>query len=92
MTLGTLDYFSRDLYQKIPEENSELKLKAEKLVENISELKEHYDYSFSDIFRYKEGNVEIGIPLSEINPAETLNKIRGYYNLFQDLIREMREK
>jgi hypothetical protein len=85
MTLGTLDYFSRDLYQKIPEENSELKLKAEELVKNISELKEHYDYSFSDIFRYKEGNVEIGIPLSEINPAETLNKINEYYNLLREV-------
>jgi len=85
MTLGTLDYFSRDLYQKIPEENSELKLKAEKLVENISELKKHYDYSFSDIFRYKEGNIEIGLPLFEINPAETLNKINEYYNLLREV-------
>jgi hypothetical protein len=85
MTLGTLDYFSRDLYQKIPEENSELKLKAEKLVENISELKERYDYSFSDIFRYKEDKVEIALPLFEINPTETLNKIKNYYNLFQEL-------
>lgn len=80
MTFGTLDYFSRDLYQKIPEENSELKLKAEKLVESISELKEHYDYSFSDIFRYKEGKIGIDLPLSEINPTEILNKIKEYYN------------
>jgi len=84
MTLGTLDYFSRDLYQKIPEENSELKLKAEKLVENISELKEHYEYSFSDIFRYKEGNIEIDLP-SEINSAEALNKIKEYYNLLREV-------
>jgi len=85
MTLGTLDYFSRDLYQKIQEENSELKLKAEKLVENISELKEHYDYSFSDIFRYKEGNIEIDIPLSKIKTAEILNKINEYYNFFREV-------
>lgn len=83
MTLGTLDYFSRDLYQKIPEENNELKLKAEKLVESISELKERCDYSFSDIFRYKNGKIEIDLQLSEINPTETLNKIKEYYNIFE---------
>jgi hypothetical protein len=86
MTLKTLDYFSRDLYRKIPEENSEIKLKAEKLVESISELKEHYDYSFSDIFRYKEDKIEIDLPLYEINPADALNEIRNYYNLFEELI------
>jgi len=84
MTLGTLDYFSRDLYQKIPEKNSELKIKAEKLVESISELKEHYDYSFSDVFRYKDGKIEIDLPLQEISPTETLNKIKEYYNLFEE--------
>lgn len=83
MTLGTLDYFSRDLYQKIPEENNEFKLEAEKLVESISGLKERCDYSFSDIFRYKDGKIEIELPLSEINPTETLNKIKEYYNLFE---------
>jgi hypothetical protein len=85
MTLETLDYFSRDLYQKIPEEYSDLKHEVDKLVEGISELKEHYDYSFSDIFRYKEGKIEIDLPLSEINPAETLNKINEYYNLLREV-------
>jgi hypothetical protein len=83
MTLGTLDYFSRDLYQKIPEENNALKLEAEKLVESISELKEPCDYSFSDIFRYKNGKIEIDLQLSEINQTETLNKIKEYYKLFE---------
>lgn len=83
MTLGTLDYFSRDLYQKIPEENSELKLKAEKLVESISELKERYDYSFFDMFRHEHGEIKIDLPLSEINPTEALNKIKEYYSLFE---------
>jgi hypothetical protein len=85
MTLETLDYFSRDLYQKIPEKNIELKEKAEKLVESISELKENHDYSFSDIFRYKDGKIEIDLPLQEINPTETLNKIKEYYNLFEEV-------
>lgn len=84
MTLGTLDYFSRDLYQMIPEENSGLKLKAEKLVENVSELKKYYDYSFSDVFRCEEDKIEIGLPLSEINPTEALNKIKEYYNLLEE--------
>jgi len=85
MTLGTLDYFSRELYQKIPEENSELKFKAEKLVESISELKEHYDYSFSDIFRYEDCKIKIDLPLSEINSTEALNKIKEYYSSFEEV-------
>ncbi len=92
MTLGTLDYFSRDLYQKIPEENSELKLKAGTLVESISELKEHCDYSFSDIFTYKDDKIEIDLPLSEINPTETLNKIQNYYDIFEDVRQEWKSK
>lgn len=88
MTLGTLDYFSRDLYQKIPEENSELKFKAGTLVESISELKEHCDYSFSDIFTYKDSKIEIDLPLSEINPTEILNKTQNYCNIFEDVRKE----
>lgn len=85
MSLGILDHFSRDLYQKIPEENKDLKVQAEKLVENISQLKEHCHYSFSDIFRYKNGRIEIDLQASEINPTETLNKIKEYHNNFWEL-------
>lgn len=92
MTMGTLEYFSRDLYQKIPENNSSLKLQAEKLVEDISELRERYDYSFSDFFRYKEGKIETDlILLLDINPTEVLNKIKEYNNLFQNLLQAVRK-
>lgn len=83
MTLGILDYFVRSLYQKIPDGDSDLKANVEKLVEKVSAQKEHYDYSFSDVFRYKDRKIEIELPLSEINPTEALNKINGYYNLFE---------
>ena len=81
MTLGTMEYFARDLYQKIPKEFSEIKTKAESLVENISTLRESSDYSFSDVFRFKDEKIEISLPLSEIEPTETLNKINEYYDL-----------
>ncbi len=83
MTLGTMEYFGRDLYQKVPEELSEIKSKAETLVENISTLRESSDYSFSDLFRYKDEKIEIGSLSFVINPTETLNKINEYYDLFE---------
>jgi len=81
--LGTMDYFARDFYQKVPEENREIKLKIEVLLENISKLKEYYDYSFSDIFRYKDEKIEIKLQPLAISPTEVLNKIKEYYNLFE---------
>lgn len=82
MTLGILDYYVRDLYEKISD-GDDLKAKVEKLVEKVSAQKEYYDYSFSDIFRYKDGKIGIELPLSEINPTEALDKIKDYYNLFE---------
>ena len=87
MTLGTMDYFSRDLYQKIPE-NDELKTETQKLIENINSLLESYDYSFSDIFRYKDNKIEIDLPsLGKIDSNEALNKTKECYNLF-DTVRK----
>jgi len=92
MTLGTLDYFARELYQKIPEENTELRRKAENLVESVSDLKERYDYSFSDIFGYKDGKIEIDLPLLKINTSEILDKVKKYYNLFEEVRQKWKEK
>lgn len=80
MTLGTLDYFGRDLYQKIPD-NDALKSEMEKLLVKVSTLKEKCDFSFSDLFRYKNGKIEIE-PMLVINPTDALNKIEEYYDLF----------
>lgn len=91
MTLGTMDYFARDLYQKIKEEDK-LKSDTEKLIEDINLLKERYDYSFSDIFRYKDGKIEIDLPFGEIDPNEALNKIKVYYNSFQTVRQEWKSK
>ena len=92
MTLGTMEYFVRDLYQKILEEMSEIKLKVESLVENVSTLKEHFDYTFSDLFRYKDEKIQIESALFAINPPETLNKIKEYYNLFETVLETWKSK
>jgi len=91
MTLGTMDYFARDLYQKIKEEDK-LKSNTEKLIEDINLLKERYDYSFSDIFRYKDGKIEIDLPFGEIDPNEALNKIKVYYNSFETVRQEWKSR
>lgn len=84
MTHAVLDYYARDLYQKLSD-NDELKSTMEKLLENISKLKEQYEYSFSDIFRYKDGKIGIELPLLEIDTAEFLNKIKEYYSSFENV-------
>jgi len=91
MTLGTIDYFVRDLYQKIKEEDK-LKSDTEKLIEEINLLRERYDYSFSDFFRYKNGKIEIDLPFGDIDPNEALNKIKLYYNLFETVRQEWKSK
>jgi len=82
MTLEIMDYFARDLYQKITEDNT-LKSETGKLIENVSKLREYCDYSFSDIFRYRDGKIGIKSSLSGTDPTEVLNKIVQYYNLFE---------
>jgi hypothetical protein len=88
MTLGILDHFARDLHHKIPEENVDLKRGTQELVENISKLKERYDYTLSDIFRYKDNRIEIELPWLEINPSDALNKIKEYYNVIFENVRK----
>jgi len=81
MAVETMDYFARDLYQKVPEKNIETKLKAEELVERISKLNK-YNYSFSDIFIYQDGKIQVELDLSSFNPTEILNEVKEIYNLF----------
>jgi len=87
MTLGVLDYFARDLYQKIPTEDGMFKKEAEQLVENVSKLKEGYDYSLSDILTYHndDGTVRVTLPLLEqATPSNTLNEVKKCYNSFKE--------
>lgn len=89
MTLGTMDYFARDLYQKTSEKDTTFKAEVEKLVENIGKLKEERDYSFSDIFRYKDERIEIDLSLlGEMKPSETSDKIKKCYNSFEEVRRK----
>ena len=84
MTLGTMDYFARDLYQKTSEKDAKFKSEVEELVEKIGKLKEEGDYSFSDIFRSKDESIVIELPLLRgMNPSETLCRIKEYYNSFE---------
>jgi len=91
MTFGTMDYFVRDLYQKI-EKDDKLKSETEKLIEDIDLLKERYDYSFSNIFRYKDSKIEIDTPFGEIDSNEALNTIKVYYNSFEKVRQEWKSK
>lgn len=87
MTLGITDYFTRDLYQKV--KDAKFKSEVEELVEKIGKLKEEGDYSFSDIFRYKDESIVIELPLlGGMNPSETLCRIKEYYNSFEGARRE----
>jgi hypothetical protein len=75
MTLGALDHFARDLYQKIPE-GSPLKPEVEGLIEKISELREKYDYSFSDIFSPTNCKIEIDLNLIQNDISADLEEIK----------------
>lgn len=59
MTLRTLDYFVRDLYQKIPETDTGFRSDIEELIRKTHKLREAYDYTFSDFVRYRNGEVVI---------------------------------
>lgn len=84
MTLGTLDHFARDLYQKLPE-NNPIKSETEELIEKISKVRELCDYSFSEIFMYKDGKIEIE-QLLTLDIEKYLNEIKEYNNLFNEVL------
>ncbi|MEM3473586.1 MAG: hypothetical protein QW735_03240 [archaeon] len=84
MTLTVIGHFVSDLYQKIPENHS-LKPEIENLIEDIINLRNLYDYSFSDFFRYKDGKIEIDQALIGIDVNETLEKIKKCNNLFNEV-------
>lgn len=92
MTLGTMDYFTRDLYQKIPEGMNEIKLKVESLIENVSTLTGDSNYTFSDVFRYRDGKIQIELASLAGNLTETLNKTKEYYYLFETVRQEWKSK
>jgi len=91
MTLGVLDYFARDLYQKIPRQDVTFVSQVEQLVETVSKLREQCDYCLSDILAYDKTNgiVSIDLPLLErATPGETLIKIKECYNSFEEARRK----
>ncbi|MEM3697861.1 MAG: hypothetical protein QXQ94_10280 [Candidatus Bathyarchaeia archaeon] len=91
MTIKVMDHYLRDLHQKIAD-GSELKPKVAELIENVNKLEEQCDYSFSDIFRYKDKKIIIDFPGMEIRPSEALSKIIEYYTLFEMVRKEWKSK
>jgi hypothetical protein len=51
MTFGSLLYFVRDAYERLPDD-SELKSEIGEVLETVEDSAERYDYSFSEIFAY----------------------------------------
>jgi len=78
--------------KKLRQQRNKLKSETEKLIEDIDLLKERYDYSFSDIFRYKDSKIEIDMPFGEIDSNEALNTIKVYYNSFEKVIQEWKSR
>ncbi|MGQ9847573.1 MAG: hypothetical protein ACUVQP_08765 [Bacteroidales bacterium] len=91
MTLGVMGHFVRDLYQKLPEDSS-LKSETGNLIEKISILTELYDYLFSDIFRYKDGKIEIDEALITYDINEALKEIKECYNLFNEVLKKWKSE
>jgi len=85
MTLEVMDYYTRDLYQKMPEGKNRLKAKVEGLIERISKLKEDHGQSFTDIFRYEDGEIAIELEPLQINSSEVLKDIEECYSMFEDV-------
>ncbi|MEM2661605.1 MAG: hypothetical protein QXS74_09830 [Nitrososphaeria archaeon] len=91
MTLAVLDHFAVDLYQKIPENHS-LKPEVENLIEEIRNLRNLYDYSFSDFFNYIDGKVKIEQALIEIDVNEALEKIKECNKLFDEVLKKWKSQ
>jgi len=85
MTLEVMDYYTRDLYQRIPEGKHELKTRVERLIDRVSMLKEDHTLSFTDIFRSKDGKIELELEPLQINWSEVLKGIKECYIEFEDV-------
>ena len=90
-TLAVLEHFAVNLYQKIPQNHS-LKLEVENLIEEISNLRNRYDYSFSDFFSYIDGKVKIEQALIEIDVSEALEKIKECNKLFDEALKKWKSQ
>ena len=83
MTIETLEHFGNDLYQKLPVEMGDARSEIENLVENITFLKQNSDYTFSDVFVYRDGKIEVELASLISDAFDTLNKVKQYYALLE---------
>lgn len=83
MTLEAMDYYTRDLYQRIPEGKHQTKARVERLIKRVSKLKEDHMLSFTDIFRSKDGKIELELESLQINWSDVLRDIKECYSEFE---------
>jgi len=82
MPLSVLDYFGRDLYSKIQDADTELKVTIENLLKAIAEVKESYDYTFSDLFRFRDDGIHVQ-PLPWVTPTQALREVDRCHVTFE---------
>jgi hypothetical protein len=92
MSLGTLDFFIRDLYQKTSDKDIKQKSSIGSLLEKVAHLKECYDYSFSDLFSYVQNKVHIDPALFPESATQLLNDIRESNQMFEGVRQEWKER
>jgi hypothetical protein len=82
-TPHVIDYWLRDIYSKLPNEDQELKISIEQLLISLTSFMAEYDYSFSDIFRYDEKRITLEHPIPDFNSVLILNEIKEFNSSFQ---------
>lgn len=78
MTPSVIDYFARDFYEKVRDDNTEFLLKIEEVINGIAEMIEKYNYNFTEIFKYINQRIEIELPSFSINPTIILDNLKLY--------------
>ena len=84
MSIGTLEYFLRDLYKKVNQEDINLISNIENTIDDVKKHREIYDYCFSDIFTIKDGDIVIGSTTIDINTNDALHNYKDLNNRFNN--------
>lgn len=86
MTMRVLEFFLRDMYAKTPTSETDLRSSMENLVKKATELRESYDFTFSDLFRFKDGKIETDATvLSSLRTDIIIEQVKGLNDSFAEL-------
>jgi len=86
MTMRVLEFFLRDMYAKTPPSEVDLRLSMENLVKRATELRESYDFTFSDLFRFKDGKIETDATvLGGLRTDTVVDQLKGLNESFAEL-------